>query len=226
MPVNPKEIKSSVEDWTSPYAASINSEDESPASTLLHRRLGDNKRFQLLPGSSLYATAWDVSTPEAGHEFIRGPILPPKDRYPSDDHPLLQIVDDADEDTPDSRRVRFSPWDLSVGEGSPIVNDFGSMPSSTNSRTEFVQPPITRSALRNRRNNSIWIPGSHPWWPDYEPVHWHPLIVLLATVPVTILLLWIAAIIADNRSLFWTRFIVNMATSMLGKYDLSLAYYH
>lgn len=229
MPVNPKQIKSSVEDWTSPYAASSRSEDESPASTLLHRRLGDNKHFELLPGSSLYATPWDVSTPEAGHEFVRGPLLPPKDRYPSDDHPLLQIVDYGDHDTLETRRVRFSVLDLAAttfNEGSPIIDEFGSTSTSANSRTEFIRPPTHRSVLRNRRNNSIWVPGSHPWWPDYEPVHWLPLMSLLAAVPVTIFLLWIASIIADNRSLFWTRFIVGVATSVLGKYDRSLSYHH
>jgi hypothetical protein len=227
MPVNPKRIKSSVEDWTSPYAASTRSEDESPTSTLLHRRLGDNKHFELLPGSSLYATPWDVSTPEAGHEFIRGPLLPPK--YPSD-HPLLQTVDYGDQDTPDSRRVRFSALDLAAAttfdEGSPIIDEFASTPSSANSRTAFVRPPTTRSALRNRRNNSLWFPGSHPWWPDYEPVHWLPLMLLLAAAPFTIFLLWIASVLAHNRSLFWTRSIVNVATSVLGKYDRSLTYYH
>jgi hypothetical protein len=222
MPGDPKQIKSSVEHWTSPYAASSRSEDESPASTLFHRRLGDAKHIDLLSGSDLYATPWDVSTPEVDHEFIQGT---PKDRYPSDDYPLLQAVDYGDQDTPDSKSVQFSPLDLAATtftEGSLIVDESGSTPSSASSRTEL--PPSIRSTPKIRRNDSIWIPGSHPWWPDYEPVHWLPVMHLLATVPLAIFLLWIASVIASNRSLFWTRFIISVATSVVGKYDRSLCY--
>jgi hypothetical protein len=229
MPVNPKQIKSSVDHWTSPYAASSRSEDECAPSTLLHRRLGDTKHIELLSGSGLYATPWDVNTPEFGHEFIRGPLLPPKDGYPSDDDPLLQAVDYRDQDTPDFKRVRFSELDLAATtftEENPIIDEFGSAPSSANSGTEFVRHLGTRSALKNRRNNSIWIPGSHPWWPDYEPVHWPPLLYLLVALPVTVFLLWVASLIAHNRSIFWTRSIIAVATSVLGKYDHSSSYYH
>lgn len=178
------------------------------------QRFINKGRFLLLPGSRLYATPWDASTVEVGHEYIRGPLLPPKDGHASDDdRPLL------DNGTPEAKKVRFSIQDLTgstAHDDFEYYDEFGSVPNSAASRTGFLEPPAVRPVLRNKGNNSMWIPESHPWWSDYEAIHWPPLISLAVAVLLTYPLLVLASIIARNRSLFWTRFVVGSASSILG----------
>ncbi|PVF96314.1 hypothetical protein CPB86DRAFT_736976 [Serendipita vermifera] len=200
--------------------------------TRTRRRSSSSERYgkdspRRIPGTQLYATPWDANAPEkVAHEEIRGPLLPPKPkRARSESEEQLPLNPFTDSPLPDdnyeTKKVRF-PRSLSGTtfdeERSIVFEDFGSVPNSANSRTEFLSSSAPRSVLRNRkRSSSLWVPAKHPWWPHYfEPVPWPPLLTLSITVLVSYPLLVVTVFAARGWSLFWTRFIVGFSTSVLG----------
>ncbi|KAG8757839.1 hypothetical protein FRC14_001371 [Serendipita sp. 396] len=178
--------------------------------------------FQLLEGSPLFATPWDPNNPEErSYEFVRPPLVPPKDSdytfSPHDDErPLLSRRNSSFGMTPSPRHTKFTAnlSGLTLKEGDAI-DEFGDAPSA-NLRTEFVPPPRVRKIVRDK-NRRIWLPRSHPWKPNaFEALHWRPLLTLTAIVVISYPVLYLATRVAHERSLFWTRFIVGSASSILG----------
>jgi hypothetical protein len=190
-------------------------------------------RFEPVP-TNVFETPWDPVTPDAKTDsFASVPTHPPHydGQYDSAllvEQPLLaEKRSPSTLDFSDSKKARFDPSVSGSSIGHQKYNDeyvfeeFGPVPGSADSRAEFFPPSLPRS--RMLRSTSSWVPATHPWWPKtFEPIHWPPLIVLTTAVLVTYPLLWLAALIAQAKSLFWARFIVGCATSVLGTSRLCL----
>jgi hypothetical protein len=186
----------------------------------------EQESLHLIPGTKLYATPWDANAPDQkGHEYIRGPLLPPKPkRLRTDSDEQVPLADSPlPDDNYEAKKVRF-PRTLSGTTFDPdeqraiLFEEFGSAPNSANSRTHFFSSSTPRSALRAGRRSSLWVPAKHPWWPDtFEPVPWGPLLTLSIVVLISYPLLVVTVFAARGWSLFWTRFIVGFSTSVLGQ---------
>jgi hypothetical protein len=201
--------------------------------------------FELLP-TNVFETPWDPVTPDAKTDSFASlsarPLHYDGQLYTSAsplEQPLLTGKQRPTSlDFSDSKKAHFdsnfsassiSTSSIPIGQqqgydDNYVFEEFGPVPESANSRAAFLPPPPPRS--RMRRSESSWVPATHPWWPEtFEPIHWPPLIVLTIVVLIAYPALWLAAIIAQAKSLFWARFIVGCATSVLGTSRLYLSCY-
>jgi hypothetical protein len=191
--------------------------------------------FELVP-RNVFETPWDPVTPDAKtNSFASVSARPSHEGQYASASPLEQPLLTGKErpsslDFSDLKRAQFDPNLSASSTGQQqyddeyVFEEFGPVPESANSRVEFLPPPPPGSRIRRPKSN--WVPATHPWWPEtFEPIHWPPLIFLTIMVVVTYPALWLAATIAQAKSLFWARFIVNCATSVLGTSHLYLSYY-
>jgi hypothetical protein len=191
--------------------------------------------------TNVFETPWDPVTPDAKTDsFVSISARPPHyaDGQSVSASPLEQPLlahkqRPSSLDFSEAKRTRFDP-SLSGSSISQqqqqqyndefVFEEFGPVPGSADSRAEFIPPPHPHS--RMRKSKSSWIPATHPWWPNtFEAIHWPPFIVLIIVVLITYPSLWIAAAIAQAKSLYWARFIVGSATSVLGTSRLYLSCY-
>lgn len=94
-----------------------------------------------------------------------------------------------------------------------FFEEFGPVPNTANSYINFN---LSNNSGPNAQG-SDWVPAKHPFWPDtFEAIHWPPLIFLTIVVVSTYPLLFLSAFVARERTLFWTRFIVGAAASLIG----------
>ncbi|CAG7848432.1 SubName: Full=Uncharacterized protein {ECO:0000313/EMBL:CCA71241.1} [Serendipita indica DSM 11827] len=178
--------------------------------------------FQLFKHSQLYATPWDADNPEEGHQTLRPPLLPPKDERvveDEDEQPLLGSRKSSFLLSPDARQTRFTASFSgdAIARDRDAIDDFGSVPNSANSRTEFLPPPRVRTAVRDKGSSTIWLPPRHPYFPnDFEAVDPVPIVKLLVIILLAYPIMFIATLLAQNRPIFWTRFIVGTTAAVLG----------
>lgn len=170
-----------------------------------------------LQTTTVYETPWDQQTPDV-NTLSFNTLSPLPEHYkqhyePGDAQPLLGYQESpAFPASADSKTTLFTPTNgKRRGSDNDVFEEFGPVPNTGNSLH------FNLSNSGPHAQGSDWIAAKHPFWPDtFEAIHWPPLIFLTIVVVSTYPLLFLSAFVAKERTLFWTRFIVGAAASLIG----------